>query len=69
MPSEKKLHTLAEWNEMTPRSQGYVLYMESEWPGSELKGIKNPYAKGSMEDIMFRDGETRGVLAAQDSEE
>jgi hypothetical protein len=67
--SDKKLFTLAEWQKLSPRAQGYVLYMESEWPGSELKGHTCPYAIGSADHAEFSEGERRAVQAAMDSEE
>jgi hypothetical protein len=64
-----KLITKAEWDQMEPRAQGYVLYMESEHPGSELKGLGNPYNQGSRMADLFNEGERVAVLEAQDSEE
>lgn len=63
------LITKTEYDKLTPIQQGYVVYMQSEWPGSELKEFSNPYPDGSKEYDEWRDGEFRGVLAAQDSEE
>ena len=69
-PSEKKgLVTLAEYQKLTPRVQGWVAYMEAEWPGSELKGNdSNPYPPGRNHDE-WDEGQFRATLAAQDSEE
>jgi hypothetical protein len=70
MDETPKLVTLAEFKVMTPRRQGYVSYMQAEWPGSELKKHqRNPYKLGSQEHVEFGDGQTLGVLEAQDSEE
>ena len=69
MPSEIKLVTMAEFEKMKPKQQGFVLYMQQAWPGSELRDIRNPYKKGTPENDEFLAGELRGVLAAQDSEE
>jgi hypothetical protein len=63
------LMTLAAWRRLSPMGQGYVLYMEEEHPGSELKGQECPYAPGSSEYLAFQEGQRRAVLAAQDSEE
>ena len=54
---------------LNPKSQGYVLYMQEEWPGSELKGLSNPYRKDSKEWKAFEEGERIACLDAQDSEE
>lgn len=64
-----KLVTKSEWEYMTPYAQGYVLYMQEEHPGSELKGLRSPYADESLDALSFADGERAAVLAAQDSEE
>jgi hypothetical protein len=64
-----KLITKAEWEEMEPRSQGYVLYMQSEHPGSELKGLGNYHPEDSESALLFAEGERIAVLEAQDSEE
>lgn len=64
-----ELVTLKEWQGMKPRAQGFVFYMQADWPGSELKGAANPYAEGTGEYAEFCTGEQMGVLEAQDSEE
>lgn len=64
-----KLVTLAEWRKLQPREQGYVLYMQANWPGSELAGQTCPYRAGSPEHEQWRRGEHAAVLVAQDSEE
>lgn len=64
-----KLITKAEWDCMTPYAQGYCLYMQEEHPGSELKGLRCPYADGSLDALSFADGECAAMLEAQDSEE
>jgi hypothetical protein len=64
-----KLVTKDAWEMLTPRSQGYVLYMQEELPGSELKGLKNPYRKNSANYAKFEEGERVACQDAQDSEE
>ena len=66
---EQRLITLSEWRQLPPKTQGYAWYMQAEWPGSELKGEKNPYPDGSDAHVAFEEGVRRGVLEAQDSEE
>ena len=63
------LTTLAEWRELKPRTQGYVLYMEAEHEGSELKGQTCPYEKGTPERAEWDRGQAMAVQFAQDSEE
>jgi len=67
--TKPQLHTLAEWEVLAPFQQGYVHYMEADWPGSELRGIHCPYTIGTREHEQYKRGEHRAVLAAQDSEE
>ena len=64
-----KLVSRAEWKELPPFDQGYLLYMQGSWPTSELKRVRNPYTDGSAEWIEFRRGEQRAVQDAQDGEE
>lgn len=63
------LVTLAAWKKLSPFGQGYALYMQSNWPTSEIAKQTNPYAEGSDEWNEFRRGEQRGALDAQDGEE
>lgn len=63
------LTTRDEWLKMPPQQQGYTLYVESSWPGSELAGITNPYKVGTKAHGEFRHGEYLATLMAQDSEE
>ena len=63
------LVTLAAWKRLTPALQGYVRYMQSDRPGSELHGQLCPYESGTKEHHAFHEGERRAVLEAQDSEE
>ncbi len=64
-----KLITKEAWEMLNPKSQGYILYMQEKWPGSELKGLYNPYRKDSKEWKAFEEGERIACLDAQDSEE
>lgn len=63
------LITLKAWRKLPAFGQGYALYMQSNWPTSELKGAKNPYAEGTAEWKAFCEGEHRAALDAQDGEE
>jgi len=65
----RTLITKAEWDALPPFSQGYVLYMQEEWPHSELKGLTNPYEPSSMESKKFDEGNFKAMLDAQDEEE
>ena len=58
-----------EWRKLSPREQGYLLYMQSSWPTSELAGEKNPHAEGARAHAEFCEGERRAMITAQDSEE
>jgi hypothetical protein len=64
-----KLVTREKWNKLSPRSKGYVLYMQAELPGSELKGLSNPYRWGSANASKFEEGERLAVLEAQDGDD
>lgn len=64
-----KLFPLCVWRNLPPKQQGYILYMQGDLPGSELKGMENPYLVGSIQYGQFQEGERAAVLAAQDSEE
>lgn len=62
-----ELITLEEWKQLTPRSQGYVHYMQAEHEGSELPK-ESPYSEGSKEAEAFNAGAFAAMLEAQDSE-
>lgn len=64
-----KLMTKAEWDELSPRNQGFALYWQGALPGSELKDLTCPYANGSSEQKEFAAGEFTAVIYAQDAEE
>ncbi len=64
------LITLDAYKRLTPQQQGYVIYMQAEHPGSELKMYQeNPYPTGSSEHMQWYDGQRMAVQVAQDSEE
>lgn len=58
-----------KWLELSPFSQGYVSYMQGEWPTSELKDAKNPYAPGTPKHEEFSRGGWSAMLNVQDGEE
>jgi hypothetical protein len=61
------LVTLEEWKTLSPRKQGYIIYMQANLPGSELKHHqKNPYPPGSQPHAEWNEGEMAAVLQAQD---
>lgn len=66
---QSNLITLAEWKALTPFEQGYVLYLQEELPGSELKGQPCPYPADSPEYGEFQKGSMRATLAVMDGEE
>jgi len=57
------------WRKLSPFRQGYVLYMQAEWPTSELRGEQNPYARDTLAWEEFGRGEWSAMLDAQDGEE
>jgi hypothetical protein len=65
----KRLTTVAEYLLMAPERQGYVFYMEAEWPGSQLNSVKCPYDRRTREGKAWMRGTFKAVLEAQDSEE
>jgi len=64
-----KLITKAEWDKLSPKSQGYACYMQGNLPCSELKDIHSPYPIDSREAKEFAAGEFTAMMDAQDSEE
>lgn len=64
-----KLFTKADWDRMSPKSQGYVLYLQAALPDSELKGVTNPYFSHTKQHKDFCEGELQAVLEVQDGEE
>jgi hypothetical protein len=64
-----RLLTLAEYQRLTPRQQGYVQYAQGAWPGSELCDLSNPYSLGTKEYEEWVIGQQVACEQAQDSEE
>jgi hypothetical protein len=60
-----KLMTRAEYDRVSPYTQGYAVYWEGNHPESELHGLTNPYAEGSPEYAAWNRGQT---AAAADDE-
>ena len=63
------LISLSAWLGRDPFEQGYLLYMQSDWPTSELRGKKNPYPRDTPAWTEFCRGEQRATQSAQDGEE
>ncbi len=64
-----KLITKEQWNRLSPKSQGYVYYLQADIPGSELKDVTNPYFAHTKQYRDFCEGERVAVLEVQDGEE
>lgn len=64
-----ELVTKKAYDVMTPTAQGFVQYMEGDWPGSELKDLTNPYPENSERYHEWNHGQALGAQQAQDSEE
>lgn len=60
--------SMKQYKKLTPMQQGWVAYMESERPGSELKGITNLYPKDSFDYQQWQLGAERAVYEAQEGE-
>jgi len=58
-----------EWRKLSPFCQGYVFYMQAEWPTSELRGEQNPHARDTSAWEEFGRGEQSAMLDVQDGEE
>lgn len=63
------LVTLAAWRSLPPLRQGYLLYMQAAWPGSELADATNPHPIGTPAHVDFVHGQRRAMLDVQDGEE
>jgi hypothetical protein len=63
------LITKADWLELKPWEQGYVLYMQAAHPGSELKDLDNPYPHNSEEWVKFEEGQQCALNDVVDGEE
>lgn len=64
-----KLVTKGQWDNLSPKSQGYIMYMQAELPGSELKGVTNPYFTHTKQHRDFYEGEQQAVIDVMDGEE
>lgn len=65
-----KLYTLKEFRKLTPWQQGYVVYYQAEYPGSELKLHQhNPYTESTPAWEQFKQGGMAAMLEVQDGEE
>jgi len=64
-----KLVTKEQWDRMSPKVQGYVLYIQASLPGSELKDMTNPYPEWMKAHRDFCEGEREAMLEVQDGEE
>jgi len=60
--------TKAEYDKLTPRQQGYVVYMQAAHPHSELKHVENHYPLYSKQWKEYEEGAVKACLEAQDSE-
>ena len=65
-PIMPKLITREEYNKLSPEQQGYVHYMQAAQPGSQLKGLKNPYAAGTSHHTAWKQGQAEAVQQVQD---
>jgi hypothetical protein len=65
--STQKAITKEQYNQLTPRSQGYVTYMQEAW-NSEVPS-ECPYKEGTKEYKDWNDGNFRAMLDVQDGEE
>ena len=64
------LVALEEYEKLTPRQQGYVVYLQAELPGSGLRGHQgNPYPPGSRGATEWDRGARVACLQVQDAEE
>ncbi len=63
-----KLTTFDEYRNLSPFQQGYLCYMQSSWPGSEIPD-RCPYEDGSVQAGRWNEGTFRAMLATQDGEE
>lgn len=64
------LVTLEQLKAMTPYSQGYVIYMQAELPGSELKHHQlNPFEVNSKEWLQWNKGQCQAIIAVLDEVE
>jgi len=67
--TSQKLITLEEYEKMPPKAQGFINYMQADLPGSQLKGLHNPYPDGTTEANLWDEGQMMACLNVQDGEE
>ena len=67
MTPQDKPVTRKEFDKLSPRSQGYVCYMQAAWNKQIPK--KCPYGKGTRAYDEWSRGEFDGVLEAQDCDD
>lgn len=65
----KSLITKLEYDELTPYQQGFVIYMQAEVDGSELKGLHNPYPENTIYYDDWNRGNRWAMICAQDEED
>lgn len=58
-----------EWRKLSPFHQGYVFYLQAEWPTSELRDLQNPHTPDTSAWEEFRRGESSAMRDVQDGEE
>lgn len=63
-----KLMPLEEWLKHPPLTQGYIHYMQAEWPGSPLPK-ECPYAEGTPERKQFDRGAQSACIDVQDCDD
>ena len=66
-PGGQRKLSRAEYDRLNPFQQGLVTYMQGAWNPSVPNA--NIYRKGSKQHRAFTEGEQRGVLIAQDSDD
>ncbi len=66
-PGGQRRMTRAEYNMLNAFQQGLVTYMQGAWNPNVPNA--NIYRRGSKQHREFTEGEQRGVLIAQDSDD
>ncbi len=59
--------TIEEYNRCTPKEQGFISYMRSNWDDWDIPQI-NPYPDGSKEFSEWASGEQAAIIDVMDSE-
>ena len=65
---EQELPTRADYDAASPRGKGYMQYMFSEWPGSQIPK-RCPVKVGTKEYEQYCAGQNAAVLDAQDGDD